>query len=64
MSPSNNGNKSNIKCFYCGKTSHLAKFCFKRQIDEVRNKQRKHSRHFSDEVHNYDLRLFVVDYAL
>ena len=55
---------SRIKFIYCGKNGHQAKFCFKRQTDEARNKQRKHTRYFLTEGHSHDLRLFVVDCAL
>ena len=64
MYSSNNGYKSDIKCFYNGKNSHLAKFYFKRQTYENGNKQRKHKGHFADEGHSHDLRLFIVDYSL
>ena len=64
MSLSYSGNKYDTKCFYYGKIGHLSKFCFKRQTDEARNKQRKHTGHFTDEYHSHDIRLFVADYSL
>jgi len=40
--------------------------CFKRQTNEVRNKQSRHKGYFADEDedHSHELRLFVADCAL
>jgi hypothetical protein len=56
------------KCFYCGRTGHVARECYKKKNDyEARHKNRKHSRHFAEENPNIDpkyLKLFVFNAAL
>jgi len=61
-------NRNEPKCFYCGRTGHIARECYKkRNDDEARHKNGKHSGHFAEENSNIepkDLKLFVSNVAL
>jgi hypothetical protein len=61
-------NRNEPKCFYCGRTGHLAKECYKKKNDdEARHKNRKHSGHFVEKnlnIDSKDLKLFVSNVAL
>lgn len=39
-------NDLGIKCFYCGKSGHIARNCHKNKLDETRHKKKKHVGHF------------------
>jgi len=36
-------NRNEPKCFYCGRTMHLARECYKKKNYEARNKYKKYS---------------------
>ena len=61
-------NRNEPKCFYCGRTGHLSRECYKKKNDdESKHKNRKHSGHFAEENPNFgskDLKLFVSNVAL
>jgi len=53
-----------IKCFYCGKTGHIAREYYKKKNDENKHRQKSHTWHFVSEDMNHDLKLFVSDATL
>jgi hypothetical protein len=61
--------KKNDDCFYCGKSSHHAKYCYKRKDNESKQKFRKHNGNYvkSDTSINdgfRNLKLFISKAAL
>jgi hypothetical protein len=59
-----NRNDSATKCFYCGRTGHIARYCMKKKFDEGRKRHKQHAGHFVDEEQSQNLRLFISDSAL
>jgi len=60
-------NRNESKCFYCGRSGHIARDCYKRKNDENGQKQRKYSGNYAGDGLNFDLKnlkLFVSNAAL
>lgn len=57
-------NDSGIKCFYYGRIGHIARDCYKKNIDKAKHRHKRHTGYFVGEDQNDDLKLFVSDVAL
>eukprot|EP00253_Pinus_taeda_P019494 PITA_19494 len=59
--------KRNDECYYCGKSGHHSKDCYKRKYNESKQRNRRHNGNFVDKDINdgfKNLKLFVSDAAL
>jgi len=57
-------NDSGTKCFYYGRTGHIARYFYRKKIDESRHRNKRYTGHFVGKDQNHDLKLFVSDVAL
>ena len=59
---------SDVTCYYCGKPSHFARYCYKKKLDESKHNNRKHVGHFVEEKivkpDFQNLRLFISEATL
>jgi len=53
-------NDSGTKSFYCGKSSHIARNCYKKNTDEAKHIHKNHAVHFAKENQNNDLKIVCV----
>jgi len=57
-------NDSGIKCFYCGRTHHIGRDCYKKYINETTHRHKRCTWNFLGEDENDDLKLFMSNIAL
>jgi len=59
-----NRNDYVTKCFYCGRTGHIAKYCVKKKFYGGWKRHKQHADHFADEEQSQNIILFIYDSAL